>query len=470
MAPSIAVIGGGISGLAAAYRLTQRGPADMEVHVFEASPRLGGVIQTEHAYGMVVEGGPDSFLVRKPGAIRLCRDLGLDPQLLPSNPHARGAFLYIEGHLMPIPAGIQMGVPTRINAVWASPALSWWGKARMLADWIMPRVKTEPDISLGRFLAYRFGRQWTKRVAAPMLSGIYAGSIDELSLMATFPPLSDQQKRYRSLLHGARHAVQDARRRPATPATPIFMTLASGLDTLIQALADRTTAQMHLGMAMRELVREKEGFRLRGESFDGWFDGVVVATPAYAAAPLMRAESGPVAELLEGIHYANLAVVSLLYSREALGLPPDKTGILVPEGERAEMTAATFVESKWAWPSALPYLPVRVFYGRAHGPNVLDWDDERLRSNAVRDLEMVLGVHHAPTHVRVFRHPWSMPQYAVGHMDRIAQIERLCWSWPAFRLTGSAYRGVGIPDCIAEAEQAAEDVLADVLRSRPGLA
>lgn len=452
----LAVVGAGIAGLAAARRLVERVPAGTVVRVFEATARAGGAIRSETTSGVVLEGGPDSLLTRKPAAVELCRALGLGGELIGPAAAARGADIFWEGRLHPIPPGLMAGIPSRPEALWRSGLLSWGAKLRALADLWRPPLSTEPDVSLGQLLEYRFGPQVVDRLVAPLLAGIYAGDIRTLSLKATFPQLAAWQATSGSL-------IRAARRQPPPPAGhrgPPFLTLRGGLERLVQALVEHTAAAWHFGEPVRRLVPDGDGFRLETDRGRYTVDGVVLAAPAHQAREMVGETLSEAADLLAGIPYTDLAVVGLLFRPGAVNPPRDKTGVLVPGGQGLTMTAVTYVASKWAYPEALPYEPIRVFFGRAGQDGVLDQDDAALVARAQAELARVLGVRADPEQARVFRHPAGMPQYRVGHPDRVARLEQLLSAWPRLRLAGQAYHGVGIPDNVVDGERAADAVLA----------
>jgi oxygen-dependent protoporphyrinogen oxidase len=451
----VVVVGGGITGLAAAYRLVR---PDLHVTLIEAGGRLGGAMRTVQIEGVTLEGGPDSFLTRKPWAETLARELGLAADLIATRPEARGASLFWHGRLEPIPAGVVNGVPTDLRALWRSDVLSLAGKLAALMDLVRPPGHPTGDVSLGAFLARRFGREVVERLAAPMLSGIYAGDIWALSLLATAPDLASILDRYGSLSRGLREA---RRARPPAPG-PLFRTLASGLETLPSTLARRLVAlgaTLKIRTRVEQLAAEADGWVV--ELSDGVLhaDAVVLATPAPVSATLLTAVSAEASRLLAGIPYAHLAVVGLLYPPGRLPVPRTQTGVLVPRQRGIAVTALTYLASKWAYPTPPPYEPIRAFYGRADGSNVLEHDDDTLIRMAQQDVARILGSDVAAHQAVVFRHPAAMPQYLVGHRERVAAIDRALRPHPTLATAGAWRNGVGIPDCIREGEAAAARIL-----------
>ena len=451
------VVGGGISGLAAAYALRKRHP-QAEILLLEAQGRLGGVIHTDRHDGYVIEAGPDSILRRKPEAVALAEDVGLTP--IGTNPGAHGAYIYHRGRFYDIPPGVQSGVPTDVWALVQSGLLSWPGKLRAGFDFFLPRIsRPNDDIALGRFLRYRFGDEVVDRLAAPMLSGIYAGNIDQMSMEATFPHFKDLEAKHRSVVLGARQT------RPAPspgqkPRPSMFATFAGGLQSYIEALSKALsnvdqrchTSVVSLGPSSDqgvEVVTEQETIIA---------DGVILAVPAFAAAQLLSANARMVSHVLEAITYANLAVIGALYKESASAIPEDKTGFLVPRGEGFQMTACTYVSSKWHYPDAPDGVVIRSYYGRS-GEDILAMKDSDLLSLYRREMHDMLPKLGEPDYLAVFRQPRAIPQYQVGHLRKIsAAVQQLRTDCPRIALAGSYIDGVGIPDCVRRAYTAADQM------------
>jgi oxygen-dependent protoporphyrinogen oxidase len=453
--PRVAVVGGGITGLAAAHFLRTLAGDAVSVTVFEASDRPGGVVVTDMTGGVPLEGGPDSLLVRKPAGVGLARELGLGDALMPTHPEARGADIFHEGRLYPIPAGILAGVPADPKPLLSSGLLSEKGKRDLLRD----RIRRRPhwpgaDVSLGDLLKYHLGTEMVDRIAAPLLSGIYAGDIWQLSARATYPQVLEWEARHRSLMAG-RAAMPPP---PPGPRPPIFMTPRSGLQTLVGALARELGASVRLETPVSAIEAQGDGYRLSMPSGPERADAVVVAVPAPEAARLVEGLEPAAGALLRTIPYARLAVVGLLFERDAVVLPAHKTGVLVPKGEDLQLTAVTYVSQKWPYKES-PVVPVRVFYGRSGDDRALDMPDAELVALAVSELGQLCTVNGPPRYARVFRHAPGMPQYTVGHLERLSALEKCVSGWPGLRLAGAAYRGVGIPDCVKDGEVQARSIL-----------
>ena len=452
------MVGGGVTGLAAAHRLLAESPG-LTVTILEAGPRLGGSVVTDRVAGVPLEGGPDSVLTRKPWALDLMRTLGLEQHLIATRPVARGALLWWDERLIPIPRGTGNGVPGRLDLLWRSGLLSAQGRRRAVGDSFLPNRLPAGDVGVGIALRARFGREVVERLAAPMLAGIYAGEVDRLSLDAVAPHLRDLLARYGSLSRG----VREARRRAPQAGGPLFQTLESGLATFVEALARRIQeagGRIVVGARAVRLVPEPDGVGV--ETADGrrfWGDVVVSAFPAWAAAECLP-QSMEAVRLLRSIPYANLAVVGLVYPLGALPVPRDVTGVLVPRQPDARLTALTFLASKWGYRESLAVEPIRAFYGTADGPDILALSEERLRAMAIRDTARILGVPPVdPAYARVFRHPRAMPQYVVGHQARLDRLDRELAAWPRLTWAGNWRDGVGMPDAVRSGEAAAARTL-----------
>ncbi len=451
------VVGGGISGLAAAYALRKR-HSQAEILLMEAQDHLGGVIHTDRHDGYVIEAGPDSILRRKPEAVALAEEVGLAS--IGTNPGAHGAYIYHRGRFYDIPPGVQSGVPTDVWALVQSGLLSWPGKLRAGFDFFLPRIsRPNDDIALGRFLRYRFGDEVVDRLAAPMLSGIYAGNIDQMSMEATFPHFKDLEAKHRSIVQGARH-TRPTPQPGGGPRPSMFATFAGGLQSYIEALSkslDNVDQRCHtpvvsLGPSSDhgvEVVTEQETLVA---------DGVILAIPAFAAAKLLSTNARMVSHVLEAVTYANLAVIGAVYKESESVIPEDKTGFLVPRGEGFQMTACTYVSSKWHYPNVPGGAVIRSYYGRA-GEDILAMNDTELLALYRREMKDLLPKLGDPDYIAVFRRPRAIPQYQVGHLRKMAAaVQQLRTNSPRIALAGSYIDGVGIPDCVRRAITAAEQM------------
>jgi oxygen-dependent protoporphyrinogen oxidase len=461
---SVAVVGGGITGLAAAHRTTElareRG-IDIDLTVIEAGRRLGGTIATERVDGFLVEAGPDSFLSEKPWALALCRRLGMEPRLIRTDDRFRKVFVWFRGRLHPLPDGFQLLAPTRLRPFATSSLFSWPGKLRMAMDVVLPRGGGD-DESLGAFVRRRLGREALERVAQPLVAGIYTADPEDLSLAATMPRFLETERRHRSIILGLRRALEHV---PA-PGTSgarwsLFVTPADGMEALVRALAERLP-DSSVALRQRVVAIERTGPRWRlataeGARFDA--DRVILAGESHGAARLLRSVDPTLATLLEGIEYAGAATVSLGYRRADVPHPLDGFGFVVPRTEGKSILAGTFSSVKYPGRAPDGHALLRCFLGGALDARVLTEDDGALLRRARAELRDALGITAEPVLTRVARWPASMPQYCVGHLARVETLERRALTLPGLYLAGGAYRGVGIADCVRSGEAAAEAAL-----------
>lgn len=463
MTRRVAVVGGGISGLAAAYRLAvELGNQGAEISLFEASDRFGGVIATDVSQGVVLEGGPDSFLRRKPEAVDLAQELGLGDEIMGTNPQVRGSYIFHRGHFHDIPLGVRAGIPTRLDTLWGTELLSLAEKMRLWGDLALPRQPMGEDIALGSLLRYRLGSGYVDRIAAPMLSGIYAGDIDQLSTAATAPQLLQYQAQGKSLIREAQRSAGPTPR-PAAHASPgMFVSLVRGVGSLIDALVQSLTSsrvRLYRECPVKRLAQSSDGYTLTlADGRTVAATDVILAIPAYRAAQLLAFWDDAARQLLQEIPYADLAVMGAVYEPGAFGRPLTRTGFLVPRGEGLAMTAGTWVRAKWDYPDTTPLVPVRAFFGRAGDRELLTQTDEVMADRFRREMGYIMGVTDAPRYERVFRIPQGMPQYLVGHRERAQRIQAEAARWPGLKVIGSYFDGVGVPDCIRHANDAAREL------------
>ena len=469
----VVVVGGGIAGLAAAHRLTRLSPR-VSVTLVEGSERLGGKIVTERVDGFVIEGGPDSFLSAKPRGVGLCRELGLEETLQGTTPRRRRAFVLRGSRLHDLPEGLTGLVPTRLGPMLRSPLVSPLGKARMALDYALPPRRGDDDEALGAFVRRRLGREVYDRLVEPLMAGIYAGDGERLSLAATFPQLRRGEREHGGLIRGvlaAKRAATTAGSAP--PGRPGFLTPRGGLGELVDGLVARLRTggvRILLGapVASVGLTRPGGNDRFTVELADGRAlaaDAVVVAAPAFAAAGMLAALDAPLAAELAAIPHASSAIVSLAFPREDIPHPLDGYGYVIPRVEGRPALACTWTSSKWGHRAPEGQVLMRVFLGRFGREEALGGTDDDLVTLARDELRNVLGIEAAPLLCRVHRWRYGMPQYVLGHPARLAAIERRLKALPGLALAGNAYRGVGIPDCIASGEAAAEVAHAAARRS-----
>lgn len=461
----LVVVGGGISGLAAAHRAVElaraRGVA-LDLTLLEPRDRLGGTIETEQVQGFLVEAGPDSFLSEKPWALALAARLGLERELVRTDDRYRRTFVWWRGALHPLPEGFQLLAPTRLIPFVTSRLFSWPGKLRMALDLVLPRGGAGADESLGSFVCRRLGREALERVAQPLVAGIYTADPDDLSLAATMPRFLEAERSQRSIILALWRASRRARETGTSGARwSLFVTFAHGMSTLVEALSARLPA------GAVELKRRVHGIERRG---DRWrieagagapleADRVVVAAEAHAASRLLRYVDPPLATMLQVVAYAPSATVSLGYRRADIPHPLDGFGFVVPRTEGRALLACTFSSVKYPGRAPEGHALLRCFLGGAGHPTILEHDEAALVGRAREELGEALGVRAEPVLVRVARHPAAMPQYAVGHLTTVETMERRLAALPGLALAGAGYRGVGIADCVRSGEAAAEHAL-----------
>ena len=451
----VAIVGGGIAGLAAAWELKQRG---IGACVLEGSSRVGGVILTEGFDGWTIDAGPDSILVQKPAAVSLCRELGIADRL-----HAtltpRTAYVLREGQLHPLVPGSALGFPIRIAPLATSPLFTVAGKMRMALEAVVPRrpADAEADESLASFVRRRFGTEAVDYLAEPLLAGIHAGDVDRLSTRALFPRLLEVERTHGSVIRGFRAL----RVQPSSQGA--FVSLPGGLMELVDALtAALPPGSVRLNARALELRRAGE-FTIETASGPVHTRAVILAVPAYAAAALLRSIDMTLAGLCDTIPYASTATVVLGYRREQVDHPLQGTGFVVPRVERSPLLAATWVSSKWPGRAPDGHVLLRAFLGGGRDPHRLDRSDADLRDSAREELEDILHIQGAPVfEPRVYRWTRQSPQYEVGHLDRVAAVDRHLSAVPGLFIAGSGLRAVGIPDCVqdgrTQAARAAEFV------------
>lgn len=444
----VVVVGGGIAGLAAARRLGSIAP-DAAIVLVEREERLGGKIRTEHVDGFVVEAAPDSFLTRKARGVGLCDELGLSGELIVRRPEHRGSFVRHGDHLHPLPEGLTGMIPTSLEALEESELLSSEGKVRFASEPDVPPRPGHEDESVAAFVSRRFGREAYEALVEPLMTGIYGGDGDQLSLQATFPQLRAIELTHGSVLRGLSGPVDDR---------PPFVSLRGGMSVLVEALAaalERTEART--GRAAATVSCDDRGFRVEiadGETVEA--DGVVLATPAFVTAQLVAELDRELARAHAEIPYASSVVITLAFSRAEV-VPLDGYGYVVPRAAGGDVLACTWSSQKWEHRAPDEAVLLRVYAGRYGGRDVTRVTNEQLVDLAREEIGF-LGVSAEPFFVRVQRWPLGMPQYVLGHLDRVERIERALRAYPGLAVAGAAYRGVGIPDCIASGEAAAESV------------
>ncbi|HWL49985.1 MAG TPA: protoporphyrinogen oxidase [Acidimicrobiia bacterium] len=455
----VVVIGGGITGMVAARRLAGAGAG---VTLLERSSRLGGLVTTDHDDGFVIEGGADSFVAGKGSVLALARDLGIDGQVVSSRPEHRGSYVWWDGDLLPLPGGLLLIVPARIRSLLRSPLLSWAGRARALADLVLPRSDGVEDESLGSFVTRRLGREMLDRIAEPLIAGIHAAEPDTMSLRASFPRLLEMEREYRSLILAARSAAS----RPVPPhGLSHFASFAGGMGQLVTALAaDSRGAEIRTGIGVIGIdVAGSRGYRMSLDDGSALVaDGVVFATPAPVTSRLLVELVPDAATALSGIHQVASSSVTLAY--EAEDLPPlAGSGFVVPSVQGRMVSGVSFLSQKWENRVPGPrFVLLRAFVDRNRGRELALADEPLLTKVVLEELKVMVGIDAAPAKawVRVFEE--GLHQYTMGHLDRVATAERAMEAEHGLALAGAAFHGIGLNECIDSGHRAAESVLHDL--------
>ncbi|MSP13909.1 MAG: protoporphyrinogen oxidase [Chloroflexi bacterium] len=504
----IAIIGGGITGLATAYYLhtavshadaaQQAGSVPLTFDLWESAPRFGGKILTERTADYVIEGGPDAFLTQKPAALELCRRLGLQEQLIPTNPGKRGVAIWRAGRPHRLPEGLSLVVPTGLAALLRLSPLSWPGRLRLALDLVLPRSKSSEDESLTSFIGRRLGREAVDWLAEPFLAGVYVADAAHMSVQSTFPRLWEMEQQHGSLIRAARAQArqraeysQQASLASASPAAPAatshgtpsaFMSLKTGIQALVEALvAALPPERLHHHTAVTGLVPTPSGYQLSilsteysqpslqssaagaqitGQQQQVAADAVILTTPAWATAELVRPFAAELAAALDTIRHASSATISLAFPQHGIIPALEGYGLLIPRPAHRMLLACTWTSNKFEHRAPANQVLIRAFVGDNYGGNWLQESDAALVALVRQELKTMLGINTAPDMARVYRWPQGNPQYDVGHRQRIAGIERLAAAYPGLHLAGCTYHGVGIPDCIQDAQRTVSHLLA----------
>ncbi len=463
-APDIVIVGGGIAGLAAAFELTR---ATVPFRLYESGSRLGGVILSEQVDGFTIDGGPDSLLVQKPDGVRLAEELGLGERLVSTLP-PRLAYIQRGGRLYALPAASVLGIPTRVGPFVRTPLFTWPGKLRMGAEVFMrpPRdTRNRDDESIGAFMRRHFGEEATTYLAEPLLAGIHAGDVDRLSLAALFPRLLNAERTDGSLLRAFRRAT------PAASADGAFRSLPDGLSELVRALEARMPAGAVRLATRVAAVRGIPGSEpLRVELGDGSTveaRAVVLTTPAYVTSGILREVDAELSRLCGEIPYASTATVAMAFTRAAVRHPLNGSGFVVPRVEATGILAGSWLSSKWPHRAPAGHVLLRTFVGGARDPRALDAGEPELVARSLQAIRPLLGISGDPLFTRVYRWERASAQHEVGHLARMAAIDRRLAACPGLFLTGSGFRGVGIPDCVADGRSTARQAMAWLDRRAP---
>lgn len=465
--PHIIIIGGGITGLAAAYYLQRKGKSSgtsLRCTLIEKSSAVGGKIVTEEVGHFLVDGGPDCFLTRKPWGVSLCRELGLEDDLLGTNDEQRKIYVLNEGRLQPMPEGMMLVVPTRFLPFATSPLISIPGKLRMALEPFIPPRKEDGDETLASFMRRRLGEEALQKLAEPLLSGIHVSDPERLSLKSSFPRLLDLERKYGSLTKGmlaARRKAAAWRKEHGESSLSMFVSLREGMQQLVQELEQRLdprsviTGREIVSVVSQQgdgppyLVQFKDGRTLQA-------DAVILTTPAKVSSRLVKDLDPSLSQQLGKIRFTSTAVVTLGYPPQN-GTPDlDGFGFLIPETENRLINGCTWTSTKFDHRSPPGHKLIRCFLGGPEKEGLVDWDDEAMISMVRRELAQIMDLEAEPEMIRIFRWHKAHPQYDLGHMDRVENIRRRASLHPGLVLAGSSYDGVGVPDCIRQAKEAVQ--------------
>ncbi len=466
----VGIVGGGLSGLVAAYYLRHFDPA-CQVRLFEAAARAGGVIRTERIDGYLLEHGADMFATQPDAALRLCRTLGIEDRLILPQKTARGAAIVDRGKLVRIPDGFVLMRPTRLMSMVTTPLLSPLAKLRLVAERFVPPRSDESDESIDSFVSRRLGRELLDRIVQPLVGGIYTGDVAKLSMAATMGQFLKMEREDGSLSAATRRrrreGIDSTERNSAGARYEQFRSFPGGLTELLESLVAALPDDcLQLSSPVRRLERDGEQWRLVVGDAEESFDRLIVATPAATAANLLREVTPTAAGLLDGIEVASSAIVALGVRAADIARPIDVAGFVVPIRERRSILAASFTGDKFAGRTPDGEKLIRVFFGGELQRELLNHDDDELVAIARRELADLIGLSGEPRLVRVIRWPRAMPQYHVGHLERVAAIERALTETPGLHLIGNSLRGVGIAPTVAAAEAVAQKIHAPNVSSQ----
>jgi oxygen-dependent protoporphyrinogen oxidase len=458
----IAIIGGGISGLAAAFALEEKRRAGVPVEymVYESSPRFGGVLVTDRVDGCLVEAGPDSFISEKPWAADLCKKIGLSDQLIGSNDADRKTYILVNGKLVVMPDGLMFMVPTKILPTVFSPLFSLRTKMKMAAEWFHPPHKASADETVAEMVERHYGPEMVDRLADPLLSGVYGGEASQLSVRAVLARFAEMEAKHGSL----GRAMLSARRKMAVnskgPARALFTSLKEGMQQMVDALVARLDAgALHTSSPVQSVIPQEGGWTVSAGYQSDQFDALIVATPARAASAVLHMADENLSRELGEIRYSSSVTVTLGYNDAVRRSLPPGFGFLVPRSEGRRMLAATFVHNKFPHRAPENRAIVRCFLGGARDEQILDSSDEEILDIAARELNEIIGLTTQPLFTRVYKWRAAMAQYSVGHLERLERIEALRRKLPGLALAGNGFNGIGVPDCVRSGTEAAGQVL-----------
>jgi len=466
----VVVIGGGIAGLTTCYHILEEARAagrKIDITLIDKGERPGGNIRTEHTQGFLIEGGPDCFLSEKPWALQLCRKLGLGGSVLPTSKPRGKTYVFSRGKLHLLPEGVILMVPTKMIPLLTSSLLTLSGKLRMAIEPFIPKKKEKGDESLGDFVTRRLGKEALDKIAEPLVAGVHAGDPDTMSIRSSFPKFVELEEQYGSLVKGMIARMATMKKKSASapqgdgPRMTMFVTLKDGLGQLVDKLLEEIKeVELLSKTSVSEMTEREGGYEVRtdtGRVID--CAAVVVATPAYISAELLRKIDPELSEKLLTIPYASTATISIGFNKKDIKHPMDGFGFVVPGSEKRGIMAASWSSIKWAGRAPDDKVLIRCFVGGAKRGHLVELDDAEMTRLVRDELKAMMGIDAEPVIFKIFRWRKAMPQYTIGHTERVADIKALTEKHPGLYLTGSAYHGIGISDTTREAEATAKKVV-----------
>ena len=473
--PKIVIVGGGIAGLAAAVHLKAGAKAhgkQVDVLLLEKNSRVGGKFLTERHENFLIEAGPDSFLPEKIWTVNLAKHLGLEPEMLPSNDRFKGTFIYSRRKLHSLPEGVMLMVPTMFMPMAKSNLISWPGKMRMGLEMFIPKRKVMEDESLASFVTRRLGRECLEKIAEPLVAGIHTSNPDNMSVLATFPRFVQMEQKSGSLIRGMLASLKSRPHatlsgpppKPGAPKMTYFMSFKNGMQELSQACADYVgNESIRLGAGVVAVEPKGKGYTVvlsSGEKLDA--DYVMLGTASYDSAEMVKGFDPTLADQMNGIEWSSSSTVSIAFRKDDVKVPLRGFGFIVPRVEGKRINAATYSSIKWSFRAPDDHVLIRAFVGGGHHEELVnDLDDAGMTKMVLEEIDSILGLKANAKFSKVYRWQKGMPKYTVGHLDRIGLLDRTMATHPGLHLIGCSYKGIGIGDCVHEAQIAAEKILKD---------